>query len=327
MRIVVTGAAGFIGSHLSEALVQAGHEVVGLDAFIPYYPREYKEANLRNLIGHPAFTFHEIDLRTADLAPLIEGASLVINEAAMPGLPRSWTDFSLYDTCNLLAVQRLAAACQETGVKRFLQASTSSIYGAHAVGDERLPQHPVSPYGVTKLAAEYLLGAYAESYRLEVVILRYFSVYGPRQRPDMAYHLFVEDLRRGHTLVVYGDGLQSRSATFVDDCVQATMLAMDGAEPGQAYNIGGGQAITLNAAISLLAEELGVEAVLDHRPPRPGDQRHTFANTNKARDTFGYQARVLPQEGLRRQVAWHLENLPLPPAVPVGLTDRARQLD
>ena len=305
MRILVTGVAGFIGSHVAQELLRQGDEVVGVDAFIDSYPRAPKERNLAS-IGQPAgFTFHELDLRVADLEPVLEGIDAVINEAAMPGLPRSWTEFEAYATNNLHAVQRLLDACTAVGVRRFLQASTSSVYGRSAVGDESLPTRPVSPYGVTKLAAEHLISAYADLSGIETVILRYFSVYGPRQRPDMAYHLFTEALLDGRPLHVFGDGRQTRSNTYVDDCVRGTVSALTSAPAGGVYNIGGGTRLTLLEAIEILADAIGAEPRIEFGPRRAGDQNDTFAETGRAREAFGYQPTVSPVDGLRRQAEWH----------------------
>lgn len=185
MKCLVTGAAGFIGSHLCETLLASGHEVVGLDAFIPYYPRSWKESNLSPCQSHPSFTFIECDLRTDPLDDKVNDIDWVFHLAAMPGLVRSWSDFDLYHTCNLVATQRLLEALRNAAprMQRFILGSTSSVYGRFASGDETLPTQPISPYGVTKLAAEHLARAYATNYGLPLVILRYFSVYGPRQRP------------------------------------------------------------------------------------------------------------------------------------------------
>ena len=317
-RVLVTGAAGFVGSHLVEALLARGDAVVGLDGFVDSYPRERKVHNLVRALAHPAFTFGEVDLRTGELRPWLEGVDVVVNEAAFAGLPRSWTDLDAYVGCNLLALERLVAAALAAGVERFVQVSTSSVYGRDAVGDETTPTCPVSPYGISKLAAEQLVLAHVVAHDLPATILRYFSIYGPRQRPDMAYHIFVERLRRGLPLDVYGDGHQSRSNTFVADCVQATVAAIDRGAVGEVYNIGGGEEIELLAAIDILADELGVTPQLDHRPPRIGDQRRTCADTSRAREALGYQPRVSPDAGLRRQVGWHLAELPVAPAMVPG---------
>jgi nucleoside-diphosphate-sugar epimerase len=305
MRVAVTGAAGFIGSHLSERLLTDGHEVVGIDGFIDSYPRPYKERNLTSLLDDRAFEFHPCDLRTEPLDGLLDGVEVVLHLAAMPGLPRSWTEFDSYATNNFHAVQRLLEACRRRGVGRFVHASTSSVYGTRAVGDEQIPTRPVSPYGVTKLAAENLVLAYMETLGIPAVILRYFSVYGPRQRPDMAYHIFSEALLDDRPLTVFGDGAQTRSITEVGDCVAGTVAAMLAGAPGEVYNIGGGQSIGLLDGINILADALGRRPRIEFQPARPGDQRDTRADTTKAREAFGYIPRVTPQEGLVRQAAWH----------------------
>lgn len=307
MKILVTGCAGFIGSHVSEALLEAGHDVVGIDAFIPYYPREIKQANLAIALAHPSFVFRELDLRTAELDAVVEGVDAVVNEAAMAGLPLSWTDMELYTSCNLLALGRLLDASVAAGVKRFLQISTSSVYGANAVGGENLPIRPTSPYGVTKLAAEHLVLAYLDNFDLPASIVRYFSIYGPRQRPDMGYHRFIEALLDDRTISVFGDGEQSRSSTYVADCVQGTIQALEGAETGGIYNLGGGARVTVNEAIAILAEALDRTPRIEHVAPRPGDQRHTAADSSRARAAFGYVPRTLPAEGLLAQATWHLQ--------------------
>jgi UDP-glucuronate 4-epimerase len=304
MRIVVTGAAGFIGSHVVEALLSGGHDVVGVDAFVDYYPRAIKEENLRAFGEHPRFSFSELDLRSDPLDAVLEGAEAVVNQAAMAGLMRSWSDLDLYVGCNILGLERLVAACDRAGIRRFVHASTSSVYGAEAVGDESMPTSPVSPYGVTKLAAEHLLRAHLAARGLPVVILRYFSIYGPRQRPDMAYHIFIEALLAGRPITVYGDGLQSRSNTYIDDCVSGTLAALERGEVGETYNIGGGQEITVRDAIDIISDATGVIPDVRHEPARPGDQRRTVADIGKARAMLGYEPAVAPNDGLRRQVRW-----------------------
>jgi nucleoside-diphosphate-sugar epimerase len=306
VKVVVTGAAGFIGSTLAEALVAAGHEVVGLDAFIDYYPRPMKEANLDGLAPMPGFSFGEIDLRTDDIDPWLDGADAIVHEAAMAGLMRSWTDLELYASCNLLATNRLIDAARRAGAKRFVLASTSSVYGTEAVGDEDRPLEPSSPYGITKLAAEKLVLAHVALHGFPATIIRYFSIYGPRQRPDMAYHLFTEAMLDRRPITVFGDGEQTRSNTYIDDAVNGTILALERGVVGGIYNIGGGRTISLNEAIALIAEHVGVEPIIERRDARPGDQRHTSADVSRARAALGYAPTVEPREGLRRQVAWHL---------------------
>jgi UDP-glucuronate 4-epimerase len=308
MRVVVTGAAGFIGSHLVEGLVAAGHEVIGLDAFTDYYARPLKEDNLAEIEQLPAFTFHEIDLRDGDLVSVLRGVDVVINEAAMPGLA-GWDAFASYESCNVAAVHRLVQASLRAGVARLIQISTSSVYGSDAVGDETQATRPISPYGVTKLAAEHLVMANVRSCGLPALVLRYFSVYGPRQRPDMAFRVFATRLVQGLPIDVFGDGRQSRSITAVDDCVRGTIAAMEAGSVGRTYNIGGGENVEVGRALAILADELGVTPVVRHLPARPGDQRRTQADCTRARREFGYEPRVPVEEGLRAEAGWVRQSL------------------
>jgi nucleoside-diphosphate-sugar epimerase len=304
MKVLVTGAAGFIGSHLCERLLHLGHEVVGVDAFLPYYPREIKEANLATAQRHPAFRFRLLDLRTDNLDQALLDVDAVVHLAAMPGLMRSWTDFDDYLSCNVLGTQRLLEAVRRQGnVQRFILGSTSSVYGRFASGDESLPTRPISPYGVTKLAAEHLCKSYAETGDLPLVILRFFSVYGPRQRPDMAYHRFINALLSREPIQVYGDGFQVRGNTYVLDCVEAVVAAFD-AQLGETYNVGGGEATTILDILARLEKISGVRPQIRMAPVPPGDQRYTFADTSKLRRHVGWQPQVPLDEGLRRQWAW-----------------------
>jgi nucleoside-diphosphate-sugar epimerase len=229
----------------------------------------------------------------------------VVNEAGMIGLSRSWEDATIFRECNVTAVDRLLEAARHAQLHRFVHISTSSVYGEHAVGDESTPTNPVSPYGATKLAAEHLVHKYSANDAVPGVVLRYFSVYGPRQRPDMAYHRFCEAMLNGDPLVVYGDGTQTRSNTFVSDCVEGTLNAVDRAQVGATYNIAGGERIALNDAIAVLADEFGVRPVVDWRPQRRGDQRHTGGDASRAARELGFSPRVTPHDGLRRQARWH----------------------
>lgn len=306
MRIVVTGAAGFIGSHVCEQLVAAGHDVVGLDAFIPYYPREIKESNLTALRHEPRFRFVESDLRDADPRDVVADCEAIVHLAAMAG-PASWDQFDRYVSCNITGTQRLLEAVRAVGDserRRFIQISTSSVYGTDARGNEHSPLHPASPYGITKLAAEQLAFAYHRAFGIPVLALRYFSIYGPRQRPDMAYNIFIRALLRGEPITIFGDGEQSRGNTYIDDCVAGTLLALTRGRPGEAYNIGGGIPITLNEAIAIIEQATGVTADKRYTTARTGDQRHTLADISKAQAELGYAPAVGPVEGLRSQVEW-----------------------
>jgi nucleoside-diphosphate-sugar epimerase len=304
MKCLVTGAAGFIGSHLCERLLRAGHEVTGLDGFIPYYPRALKEANLEWCLSQAGFVFHECDLRTDLLAGYVVDAEVIFHLAAMAGLSKSWTDFALYESCNLTATQRLLeTVAHSRRLHRFVYASTSSVYGRYSTGDESLPVRPTSPYGVTKLAAENLCRAYADERGLPLTVLRYFSVYGPRQRPDMGYHLFIEALFRDTPLTVYGDGQQVRGNTYIEDCIDATVASVQSI-PGEVYNLGGGEVASVWDIIGKLERIIGRKATIRQEPARAGDQRSTGADTRKLRQHLGWEPKVGLDDGLTRQVEW-----------------------
>lgn len=304
MKCLVTGAAGFIGSHLCERLLDEGHNVVGLDAFIPYYPRAIKEANLNTALAKTAFEFHELDLRRDPLQPVLSEVEVVFHIGAMAGLTKSWTDFDLYEECNLRATQRLLEAVRgNKKVQRFIYSSTSSVYGRFSSGDESLPTRPISPYGVTKLAAENLCRSYADEYGVPVVALRYFSVYGPRQRPDMGYYKFIDGILKGTELVVFGDGQQVRGNTYIDDCVAATMLAVQ-CPVGEVYNLGGGETANVWDILRKIEAITGKKAITRQEPARAGDQRYTFADTTKLQRHTGWKPQVSLDEGLRRQIEW-----------------------
>jgi nucleoside-diphosphate-sugar epimerase len=308
MNCIVTGAAGFIGSHLCEKLLAAGHKVTGVDAFIPYYPSLLKEANLADARAHPHYRFRRIDLRTDPIEPVLADAEVIFHLAAMPGLTQSWTDFDGYWTCNVLATQRLLEAVRRGGggLRRLIHASTSSVYGKYSSGDETLPTKPSSPYGITKLAAENLARTYHESFGLPVVVLRYFSVYGPRQRPDMGYHRFIQAHLHEEPVTVYGDGQQVRGNTYVSDCVAATLAAVE-AHPGEVYNIGGGEAATVWDILHKIEALSGRRVVVRQEPARCGDQRYTFADTTKLRCHFNWEPQTNLDEGLARQWKWQSE--------------------
>lgn len=303
---LVTGAAGFVGSHLSEQLIARGHRVVGVDAFIPYYPRALKEQNLVGLRRSDRFRFVEADLRRDNLAPLLADVEVVFHLAAQAGLVRSWSEFDSYMTCNIQATQRLLDAAVKSPVDHFLHISTSSVYGRFATGDETTPLAPISPYGITKLAAEHLVQAYSTNHGLPTTILRLFSVYGPRQRPDMGYHIFIRSLLEGQTITVDGDGTDSRSNTFVKDCAEGLIRAFEQPEQsmGQVFNIGGGEEVNVNQVLEILQELTGKQARIVHGPARAGDQRRTAADIGKARRLLGYAPQTTIVDGLAAQLAW-----------------------
>lgn len=310
-RCLVTGAAGFIGSHLSEALLAKGHEVIGIDAFIPYYPRPIKEKNLEAARGNSRFQFHELDLRTAELGHVVEGCEVIFHEAAMAGLMKSWSDFDLYATCNMIATKRLLEAARDAKVPQVIHISTSSVYGKEATGPEDSPLTPFSPYGITKVAAENLCRAFEANFGVPVTILRYFSVYGPRQRPDMAYNILIRNLFKGESFTMYGDGEQTRSNTFVADCVNATILAYEkhSVALGHVFNVGGGEIVTLNQVVRMLEEITGKKANIQRKPPRPGDQKHTAAHIEKISRMLGYRPTTRVHDGLKAQIEWEKGSL------------------
>lgn len=307
MRCLVTGVAGFIGSHLAERLVGAGHQVIGVDAFTDFYPSRLKERNLRGLAGDPRFTLVRGDLLDLDLRELLAGVDTVFHLAAQAGVRGSWGEaFHVYTTRNVLATQRLLEAARQVPVRRVVYASSSAVYGrAPLPMAEDGPTRPLSPYGVTKLAAEHLCGLYAAAHRTPVVSLRYFTVFGPRQRPDMAFHRFIRALRAGRPVPLLGDGRQTRDFTFVADAVDATCRAA-GADlaPGEVLNVAGGARVELREAVALLGELLGRTPQLATDPPPPGEMPHTYADVARARRLLGWTARTPLAEGLRAQVAW-----------------------
>ncbi|GAB4522439.1 MAG: NAD-dependent epimerase/dehydratase family protein [Anaerolineae bacterium] len=310
MRTLVTGAAGFIGSHLCDALLSDGHEVVGLDAFISYYPRSIKEYNISHLRHEPRFTFYERDLRSDDLTDVLDGVEVVFHIAAMPGLLASWTQFDMYVSCNINATQRLLEAVKANGkIQQFIHASTSSVYGKYVVGPESMIRQPISPYGITKLAGEHLVQTYETQFNIPTSILRYYSVYGPRQRPDMGYQIFIDNILNGKPITLFGDGTQRRGNTYVGDVVEATVLASKHFRRDTAYNIGGVEEISANEVVALIEEITGKKALITYGPERLGEQSRTLADISAAqRDLCFYPSTTL-REGLTAQIEWHKEQL------------------
>lgn len=308
MRVVVTGAAGFIGSQLTEGLLADGHEVSGIDAFVDYYPRPLKEENLRRArAAGERFRLVEGALQELPLAPLLEGADVVYHLAAQAGVRASWgSEFDRYTEHNVLATQRLLEAAVAAGVPRLVYASSSSVYGdcESLPLREDSPCRPVSPYGVTKLAAEHLCHLYARNMGLNVVSLRYFTVYGPRQRPDMAFNRFLKAARDGRPVTVYGDGAQTRDFTYIDDILSATRAAADAGRPGTAYNVGGGERVAIAEVLRLVEDVTGRTLEVRREETQKGDMRDTFADTAAARRELGFRPTVALREGLAREWQW-----------------------
>jgi nucleoside-diphosphate-sugar epimerase len=309
MRCLVTGAAGFVGSHLAERLLREGHDVVGVDMFHAYYPRARKERHLTALRADPRFRLVELDLRSGELGPLVDGIDIIYHEAAMPGLLRSWDWFEEYMTCNVLATQRLLEAARQAPPRAFVQVSTSSVYGRSSSCSEDAVVNPISPYGATKLCAEKLAFAYHAEFSLPVVAVRYFSVYGPRQRPDMGYTIFVDRVLRGEPITIFGDGEQTRGNTYVDDAVDATIRAAVEGRPGEVYNVGGGESRSANWIVSTIQRLAGQRVTVVHGPARPGEQRDALADTAKAQRELGWHPRTSLEDGLRAQIAWQRAQL------------------
>ena len=309
-RVVVTGAAGFIGSHLSERLLSAGHDVVGIDSFTDYYERSRKERNLEVARRDPRFTFEELDLVDADLRRVLKGAAVVYHLAGQPGVRPSWgSQFERYLRDNILATQRLLEGIKETRVGRLVFAGSSSVYGdaeMFPTKESALPR-PVSPYGVTKLAAEHLTHLYTRNFGIPSVSVRYFTVYGPRQRPDMAFSRFMQAITDHEEIEVFGDGEQTREFTYVSDAVEGTVKAATADVVGQVFNLGGGSRVTVNRVLATLEEISGIKARRHDLPAAPGDPRHTGASINLARERLGWEPRVPLREGLTKQWQWFQE--------------------
>ncbi|MCX6022828.1 MAG: NAD-dependent epimerase/dehydratase family protein [Chloroflexi bacterium] len=307
VRALVTGGAGFIGSNLTERLLADGWDVTAVDAFTDYYPRPYKERNVAGLREHARYQLLEADLLDLDLPRLLEGVDVVFHHAAQAGVRASWgRSFDIYTHNNIQSTQRLLEAAKDAHLRKFVYASSSSVYGdaESFPTPETVRPQPVSPYGVTKLAAEHLCVLYQRNFGVPTVSLRYFTVYGPRQRPDMAFHIFLRALLTGAPIHVFGDGGQTRDFTFVGDVVQANMLAAEHGRPGGVYNIGGGSQIGLLEVVRMLERITGRRADLHFEDRQKGDARHTAADTSQAKADLGYQPAVDLESGLTREATW-----------------------
>jgi UDP-glucuronate 4-epimerase len=305
VRVLVTGAAGFIGSHLVEALLERGDEVVGVDSFSPYYSTTRKRDNLAGVSGQPGFTLVAGDLNELDLSRLLERAEVVYHLAGQPGVRASWgEEFDIYLAQNILTTQKLLEATRGRPLAKFVFASSSSIYGqaeSFPTHEASLPR-PVSPYGVTKLAAEHLANLYHSAFDVPTVALRYFTVFGPRQRPDMAFSRFIAAALEERPLTIIGDGGQSRDFTYVGDAVAATIAAGERGVGGRIYNVAGGCQATVLEVVETLAGLLGRPLEREHLEPVPGDPRKTGGDTSAARADLGYAPSTTLEDGLRKQL-------------------------
>jgi nucleoside-diphosphate-sugar epimerase len=308
MRFVVTGACGFIGSHLCDRLLEAGHDVVGIDGFVPFYPREMKERNIASARASRRFTLHEAMIETTgNLKGVLEGADAIYHLAAQAGVRASWgDDFAGYVEHNVLGTQKLLEGAVAAKVPRIVYASSSSVYGD--VNElplrESMALSPVSPYGVTKLAAEHLIHLYGKSNDLSVTSLRFFTVYGPRQRPDMAFHRFLKAVRDGQPITLYGDGEQTRDFTFIDDLIDVLQASVVQGKPGRVYNVGGGQRISVLKVLEAIASVTGREVGVDRQEGQKGDMRDTLADTTQAARDLGFVPKTPLATGLKAEWEW-----------------------
>lgn len=314
MRVLVTGAAGFIGSHLSEKLLKSGYEVLGVDSFFDYYPKKIKENNLKGLLGEGGFEFIEGDISELDLKGIMAEIEAVFHQSALAGVRSSWGErFSEYVSNNVLCTQLLLEASKEQNLEKFIYASSSSVYGdaSDLPITESSATTPVSPYGVTKLAGENLSSLYYTGYGVPTVSLRYFTVYGPRQRPDMAFHKFIKSVMSGDEIEIYGTGEQTRDFTFISDAVEANLQALESGKPGEIYNIGGGSRIMLGDAIKIIEDVTSKSANIKHGDAQRGDAKHTFADTSKAEIDISYSPKVGIREGITKHYEWLKQNYDL----------------
>ena len=306
VHALVTGAAGFIGSTLAERLLADGHTVTGVDCFTDYYDVALKRRNLETALKHPHYRLLELDLGAADLAALPD-VDVVFHQAAQAGVRASWgREFTSYVHHNVLATQRLLERYRGVTLERFVYASSSSVYGdaERYPTDEALLPRPFSPYGVTKLAGEHLVLLYGRNFGLPVAALRYFTVYGPRQRPDMAFHRFCKALLRGEEILVYGDGKQSRDFTFIDDAIEANVRAWQRSAPQGVYNVGGGSQVEVLEASAILEGALGGKAKLRFEERPPGDPLRTRADAARLQADLGDATRVGIADGLAAEAVW-----------------------
>lgn len=303
MKIVVTGAAGFVGSHLTDRLLADGHSVIGIDMFTKPQWAHFKRENLTEACKNPNFTLLEADLLQVNLTEIIRDVDCVYHQAAIAGVRNSWgANFQEYVDMNILATQRLLEACKNSQISKFVYASSSSVYGGtNGPTAEETATLPISPYGVSKLAGEHLARMYFINYGVPATSLRYFTVYGPRQRPDMAFHKFLKAVKEDQSITLYGDGAQTRDFTYVSDVVEANIQAMELQEHGNVFNIGGTERISVNGVLSTIEKVTGRSVKIDYLPQPPGDPLHTWADISKARKKLAYEPKINLHVGLEKE--------------------------
>lgn len=308
MKIFITGVAGFIGSSLAERFIKLGYKVKGVDCFHPYYKREYKEENLKALISHKNFEFIEAKLQALSLKDILKDVDYIFHHSAFPGVRGNWDKlFKQYIEENILVTQKLLEETKELkNIKKIIYASSSSVYGTSNILPlkETDELKPLSPYGISKLAAEKLCWVYFKNFNLPIISLRYFTVYGPRQRPDMAFYKFIKAIINEEEVMVYGDGNQTRDFTYIEDVIETNILAMGKAFPGEVFNIGGGTKISINKAINLLEKIINKKAKIKYLPKEKGEAKDTLADINKAAKFLGYCPKTKLEKGLEKEYKW-----------------------
>lgn len=307
MKCIVTGAAGFIGSHLTQRLLKENYEVLGIDDFQDYYPKWIKERNIAPLLKQNNFKFLPENINSLDFDLLLAKHDCIFHLAAQAGVRNSWGEnFSVYTRNNIDTTQKLLESAKKNNLKKFIYASSSSVYGdCHDLPmKESSPLKPYSPYGVTKLAAEHLCTLYYRNYSVPTVSLRFFTVYGPGQRPDMAFHKFLKSAFEGKNITIYGDGSQTRDFTYIDDIIEANLSAFHLGKPGEIYNLGGGKNIILREIFPLIEKICQKKIMVNHINKQHGDVSHTFADITKAKEDLGFSPRITLEEGLTEEWKW-----------------------
>lgn len=307
MNFLVSGCAGFIGSHLCEYILNKGYKIIGIDSFSDFYPRSYKEKNIEGLLRNPSFEFIGKDMLELELEEILEKVDGIFHLAAQPGVRTSWgKNFDYYIKDNIVLTQRILEALKNFKGKRLVFASSSSVYGdsVHLPFKEDGPVSPISPYGVTKLACENLCLLYHKNFSIDTVILRYFTVYGPRQRPDMAFHRFFLAILKEKEVEIFGDGSQRRDFTYIDDIVHATFSAFEKGVSGEIYNLGGGESISLLDLLEIMEEVTKRKFQILFKEKEKGDAPHTWADYSKAKKDLNFTPQVRLKEGLSNQWEW-----------------------